>query len=373
MATTAATAAAASVRAGASLQASTSSAGSRRLSPGVRLARPARVAAATPKIRGGIAVVRAVSTSPSSSSSSTAAPAASAASPLDTDGAESVTALQERVRILAEAVPYLQRFAGQTIVVKYGGAAMKDPRLKSLVVRDLVLLSLVGVRPVLVHGGGPEINGWLTKIGLEAKFLNGLRVTDGPTMEVVEMVLTGRVNKSIVALIHQAGGNAVGICGTDGRLIKARRQENEALGFVGDVLAVNPKLINSLVATGHIPVVASVSCDDQGQPLNLNADIAAGELAAALCAEKLILMTDVPGVMRDPSDLSSIVREMRIEGAHELINEGVISGGMIPKVECCIRSLAQGVRATHIIDGRMPHSLLLELLTTTGVGTMITG
>jgi len=278
----------------------------------------------------------------------------------------------DRVSVLAEALPYLQRFAGQTIVVKYGGAAMKDPQLKDRVVRDVVLLSTVGIRPILVHGGGPEINQWLGKVGIEPKFLNGLRVTDADTMEIVEMVLVGKVNKSIVSLINCAGGRAVGLCGKDGNLLRARVRD-ESLGFVGEVTSVDTSVIKELVAAGNIPVVATVAMDESGQALNVNADTAAGEIAASIGAAKLILMTDVPGVCTDKDDPSSLVRELDITSSRKLIAEGVIAGGMIPKVECCVRSIAQGVKSAHIIDGRAPHSLLLEILTDEGAGTMIEG
>lgn len=282
-----------------------------------------------------------------------------------------------RVEVLSEALPYLQKFHGKTVVIKYGGAAMKDPSLKQRVVDDLVLLYLVGIKPVLVHGGGPEINKWLERVGIEPNFKNGLRVTDEATMEVVEMVLTGKVNKSIVSLINtktgsqNAGTSAVGMSGKDGKLIRAR-QINPDLGFVGEVVSVNSELVQAVLEQGSIPVIASVAEDNMGQTLNVNADTAAGELAASLKAEKLILMTDVPGVMIDPKDMDTLVREMTIGKTRSLIDEGIIAGGMIPKVECCIRSLAQGVSAAHIIDGRLQHSLLLELLTDEGTGTMIT-
>lgn len=276
-----------------------------------------------------------------------------------------------RVKVLSEALPYIQEFAGRTVVVKYGGAAMKDSTLKEQVMRDLVFLSCVGVRPVLVHGGGPEINSWLTKLNIEPQFKNGLRVTDAPTMDVVEMVLVGRVNKEIVSLINRAGGNAVGLCGTDGNLIKARPHGQEGIGFVGEVSSVKTTVIDSLVTSGCIPVVSSVAADESGQSYNINADTVAGEIAAALGAEKLILMTDTPGILKDAEDPSTLLAQLSIQQARELIHQGVVSGGMIPKVTCCVRSLAQGVRAAHIIDGRIPHSLLLEIFTTAGIGSMI--
>eukprot|EP00879_Flechtneria_rotunda_P003534 GHRR01003766.1.p1 GENE.GHRR01003766.1~~GHRR01003766.1.p1 ORF type:complete len:345 (+),score=111.78 GHRR01003766.1:307-1341(+) len=279
----------------------------------------------------------------------------------------------DRVSILAEALPYMQRFSGKTIVVKYGGAAMKDPTLKAGVITDLVLLWTVGIRPVLVHGGGPEINSWLAKLGIEPQFKGGLRVTDAGTMEVVEMVLGGRVNKSLVSLIQQSGGKAVGLSGKDGGLLQARQMVEKDIGYVGEVTRVDPTLLNSLVDSRYIPVVATVATDKHGQALNVNADTAAGEIAAALQAEKLILMTDVPGVLRDKNDVATKYNSLNIHECRQLTDEGVIAGGMIPKVQCCIRCLSQGVTAAHIIDGRSRHSVLMELLTNEGVGTMITG
>lgn len=276
-----------------------------------------------------------------------------------------------RVKVLSEALPYLQRFAGQTVVVKYGGAAMKSEELKAAVIRDVVLLSTVGIRPVLVHGGGPEINAMLDKVGIEPKFLNGLRVTDAATMEVVEQVLTGKVNKSIVSLISCAGGKAVGICGKDGNLLRGQ-VKSEELGFVGDVTQVNTSLIRELVSVGYIPVVATVAMDARGQALNVNADTAAGAIAAKLGAEKLILMTDVPGVCTDKDDPNTLIRELTMDETEKAISDGVIAGGMIPKVECCMNSITNGVKSAHIIDGRAKHSLLLEILTDSGVGTVIT-
>jgi acetylglutamate kinase len=276
-----------------------------------------------------------------------------------------------RVRVLSEALPYIQKFAGRTVVVKYGGAAMKDASLKDKVMRDIVFLSCVGLRPIVVHGGGPEINSWLGKLGIEPQFKNGLRVTDAATMEVVEMVLVGRVNKEIVSLINRAGGSAVGLCGTDGNLIKARPEGAEGIGFVGEVNSIDIKLLQSLVSSGYIPVVSSVATDDNGQAYNINADTVAGELAAALGAEKLILLTDTAGILQDYKDPSTLIAKVDIAEARRLIEKGVVGGGMIPKVKCCVRSLAQGVQATHIIDGRIPHALLLEIFTDAGIGSMI--
>jgi acetylglutamate kinase len=276
-----------------------------------------------------------------------------------------------RVRVLSEALPYIQKFAGRTVVVKYGGAAMKDGSLKDRVIRDLVFMSCVGIRPVLVHGGGPEINSWLEKLGIEPQFKDGLRVTDAATMDVVEMVLVGRVNKEIVSLIDRSGGNAVGLCGKDGNLIVARPDGREGIGFVGEVSSVNVNILNTLVKSGYIPVVSSVAADENGQAYNINADTVAGEIAAALGAEKLILMTDTPGLMRNFKDPTTLIRQLDISGARGLIEDGTVSGGMIPKLTCCVRSLAQGVKAAHIIDGRLPHSLLLEIFTDNGTGSMI--
>ncbi len=277
----------------------------------------------------------------------------------------------DRVQVLSEALPYLQKFVGRTIVVKYGGAAMKEEALRQQVIRDVVFMSSVGVRPILVHGGGPEINTWLGKLNIEPQFINGLRVTDAATMEVVEMVLVGRVNKQIVEMINQEGGSAVGLCGKDGNLVRARPQGNEAIGFVGEVSSIDTRLIETLINAGHIPVISSVACDETGQAFNINADTVAGELAAALGAEKLILLTDIAGILEDYKNPDSLIRSLGIQQARELIDKGIVSGGMIPKVQCCVRSLAQGVRAAHIVDGRVPHSLLLEIFTDSGVGSML--
>ncbi len=276
-----------------------------------------------------------------------------------------------RVRILSEALPYMQQFAGRTVVVKYGGAAMKDSTLKDKVIRDIVFLSCIGVRPVVVHGGGPEINTWLGKLNIEPQFKDGLRVTDADTMDVVEMVLVGRVNKEIVSLINQEGASAVGLCGKDGKMIQARPVGKEGVGFVGEVTSIDTKLIKSLVENGYVPVISSVAADETGQAHNINADTVAGELAAALGAEKLILLTDTAGILKDYHDPATLIPKVNLQEARELINSGVVGGGMIPKVSCCVRSLAQGVRAAHIIDGRIPHALLLEIFTNDGIGTMI--
>jgi acetylglutamate kinase len=276
-----------------------------------------------------------------------------------------------RVRVLSEALPYIQQFAGRTVVVKYGGAAMKDSSLKDKVIRDVVFMACVGLRPIVVHGGGPEINTWLDKLGIEPQFKNGLRVTDAATMDVVEMVLVGRVNKELVALINQAGGSAVGLCGMDANLIKARPVDAVDVGFVGEVTSVDIRILETLVTAGHIPVVSSVAADETGQTYNINADTVAGEIAAALGAEKMILLTDTAGILRDYKDMATLIPKIDIQEARTLIDDGIVSGGMIPKVNCCVRSLAQGVRAAHIIDGRIPHALLLEIFTDAGIGSMI--
>ena len=276
-----------------------------------------------------------------------------------------------RVRVLSEALPYIQQFAGRTFVIKYGGAAMKDSSLKDKVIRDIIFLACVGVHPVVVHGGGPEINSWLGKLGIEPQFKDGLRVTDAATMDVVEMVLVGRVNKELVSLINQAGGKGVGLCGKDGNLVKARRVDQEDIGFVGEVSKVDVKIVDALVINNYIPVISSVAADETGQAHNINADTVAGEIAAALGAEKLILLTDTAGILENYQDPNTLLTKLDIKQARDLIAQGIVGGGMIPKVNCCVRSLAQGVRAAHIIDGRIPHSILLEIFTDRGIGSMI--
>jgi acetylglutamate kinase len=283
-----------------------------------------------------------------------------------------------RVNILSEALPYLQRFQGQTVVVKYGGAAMQSKELKAAVIRDICLLATVGINMVLVHGGGPEINKMLETVGIEPNFKNGLRVTDDATMEVVEMVLTGKVNKELVALINNnsidrsdGGGRAVGICGKDGNLLRGRVKDKD-LGWVGEIESVDPKLLTNLIDGGFVPVIATVAQDSKGNALNVNADTAAGAIAAALNAQKLVLMTDVAGVCTDKDDVDSLIRTVTFTKAEEMIASGIIAGGMIPKVTDCMNALRGGCVSGHIIDGRAPHSLLLEILTDEGCGTMIT-
>jgi len=278
-----------------------------------------------------------------------------------------------RVSVLSEALPYIQRFAGRRVVVKYGGAAMVREDLRDAVFRDLALLACVGVQPVVVHGGGPEINQWLSRLAIEPQFSGGLRVTDPLTMDVVEMVLVGRVNKQIVNGLNRVGGKAVGLCGSDGGLVQARLWGDGSHGLVGDVAAVEPGVLGPLLDAGYIPVLSSVAPDAEGQAYNINADTVAGELAASLQAEKLILLTDTPGILRDRKDPASLIRQLTLAEARGLIADGVVEGGMTPKTECCIRALAQGVTAAHIVDGRVPHSLLLEVFTDAGIGTMVVG
>tara|TARA_B100001939_G_scaffold294178_1_gene267105 strand:+ start:221 stop:1099 length:879 start_codon:yes stop_codon:yes gene_type:complete len=278
-----------------------------------------------------------------------------------------------RVSVLSEALPYIQRFSGRRIVIKYGGAAMAHAELREAVFRDLALLACVGVQPVVVHGGGPEINQWLKRLEIPAEFRDGLRVTDADTMDVVEMVLVGRVNKQIVNGLNQLGARAVGLSGSDGSLVEARPWGEGSHGLVGDVARVNPDVLEPLLDQGYLPVISSVAATPDGQSHNINADTVAGELAAALEAEKLILLTDTPGILQDKDDSSSLIRKLRLPEARQLIHDGVVAGGMTPKTECCIRALAQGVAAAHIIDGRVPHALLLEVFTDAGIGTMVVG
>ena len=278
-----------------------------------------------------------------------------------------------RVSVLSEALPYIQRFAGRRIVVKYGGAAMVHAELRDAVFRDIALLASVGVQPVVVHGGGPEINTWLKRLDIPSEFRGGLRVTDSDTMDVVEMVLVGRVNKQIVNGLNRLGASAVGLSGSDGRLVEARPWGDGSHGLVGDVARVNPDVLEPLLARGYVPVISSVAANPEGESHNINADTVAGELAAALEAEKLILLTDTQGILRDRDNPDSLIRQLRLSEARQLIHDGVVAGGMTPKTECCIRALAQGVAAAHIVDGRVPHALLLEVFTDAGIGTMVLG
>ncbi|MFY9174398.1 MAG: acetylglutamate kinase [Peptococcia bacterium] len=279
-----------------------------------------------------------------------------------------LTAL-EKANVLTEALPYIQAFAGKTIVIKYGGHAMISPELEELVLKDVILMKLVGMNPVIVHGGGPVINHWLNKVNHEAEFVNGLRVTDQDTMEIVEMVLAGKVNKGIVRQINHFGGKAVGLCGIDGGLIMANRKSSE-LGLVGEVTRINPGLVQSLAEDGYIPIVAPIGVNEEGETLNINADSVAGALGGALNAHKLVILTDVEGIFLGDGE-ENLASRLTATEIPQLIDDGIIKGGMIPKVESCLHALSQGVENVHIVDGRKPHSMLLEIFTQKGIGTMI--
>ena len=275
-------------------------------------------------------------------------------------------------KVLVEALPYFKQWCGKVVVVKYGGNAMLNEELKAAVMEDIILLSTIGIKVVLVHGGGPEINNMLSKIGKESKFVDGLRYTDSETMEVVQMVLTGKLNKDIVGLLLQKGGKAVGLSGVDSGLIRARKTEKD-LGFVGEVTSVNPEIINSLLDKGFIPVVSTVALGEEGDSsrYNINADTAAAKIAVALKAEKFVQLTNVPGVLRNIDDSSTLIKRIERTALGSLKATGIIAGGMIPKIECCLTALEGGVPRTHIIDGRVPHSLLIETFSDRGIGTMI--
>ncbi len=278
-----------------------------------------------------------------------------------------------QANVLVQALPYMQRYSGKTFVVKYGGAAMVDERLKAQVMQDIVLLRTVGIKPVLVHGGGKEVSEVMQRMGLQPRFAGGLRVTDAETMEIVEMVLAGTTNKGIVSLIHRAGGKAVGLSGKDGNLLVARKLTpgGNDIGYVGEVTQVNAEVIEVLAAAGYIPVISSVAIGEDGESYNVNADHAAGAIAAALRAEKLIVLTDVPGVLANLKDPTSLISEMGVAQAEELLRNGKAESGMAPKLEACITALRSGVQRAHIIDGRQPHAILMEVFTDHGVGTMI--
>ena len=278
----------------------------------------------------------------------------------------------QRAEILTQALPYIQKYHNKIIVIKYGGNAMISEELKMQVMEDIVLLSLIGVKPVLVHGGGPEISEMLKKVGKESKFVDGLRVTDKETAEIVQMVLAGKINKHLVNILGEFGGSAIGISGIDAHLIEAEVKD-ERLGFVGEVTNVNVQPILDLLEKEYIPVVSTVGCDIEGNAYNINADTAASFIAGALKAERLITMTDIPGILRDVNDPDSIIKKVNTQEARQLFDEGVISGGMIPKVQCCIDAVEMGVRRVTILDGRVPHAVLLELLTDEGAGTLVKG
>ena len=276
----------------------------------------------------------------------------------------------ERAEVLAAALPYIKKYTGKIVVVKYGGNAMVDETLKQQVMRDIVLLSLIGVKVVLVHGGGPEISDMMGRLGKQITFVDGLRVTDKETADIVQMVLAGKVNKTLVTLLEMHGGYAMGISGMDGHLIEARAKD-ERLGYVGEIVAVNVRPILDLLEKGYIPVVSTLAIDREGNNYNVNGDTAAAYLAGALGAERLIMMTDIAGVMMDCSDPSTLLEDITVEEAQNLIAQGVISGGMIPKVDCCIKAIEEGVRKVVIMDGRVPHAILMEMLTDEGAGTMV--
>ena len=276
-----------------------------------------------------------------------------------------------RAEILTQAVPYIKEYTGKYVVAKYGGNAMTDPQLKKSVMQDILLLQLVGVKVILVHGGGPEISAMLKKLSIESHFENGLRVTDDDTMEGVQMVLAGKVNKSLAADLSALGGRAVGLCGIDGGLIKVH-QKNEKLGHVGEIDEINTKILDNLLDGGFIPVISSIGIDDDGNPYNINADTAAAKIAAALHAESMVVMSNINGVLRDKDDENSLISQMSLADAEELKKSGIIAGGMIPKVDCCTNAVKEGVKKVFIINGEIPHAILIELLTDEGLGTMFT-
>lgn len=290
--------------------------------------------------------------------------------------------LVKKADILIEALPYIRRFSGKTIVIKYGGSAMEQESLKHSVMQDIVLLKYIGMQPVVVHGGGAQISGWMKRIGKEAEFVQGLRVTDRETIEIAEMVLAGAINKEIVSLINQHGGSAVGLCGKDANLIRASKHvarivdehggtSTVDLGFVGDIVKVNPEVIIALDQAGYVPVIAPSGIGEDGCTYNINADITAGEIAAALQAEKLILLTNQRGILRQMDDDATLISTIKVDDIEQLIAAGVISSGMLPKVEACVTALKRGVKKTHIIDGRISHAILLEVFTSEGIGTEI--
>ena len=276
----------------------------------------------------------------------------------------------DRAAVLAQSLPYIRRYNGKIIVVKYGGNAMINEEIKQQVMEDIVLLHLIGVKIVLVHGGGPEINDLMQRLGMQPKFVDGLRVTDKETVDVVQMVLAGKVNKTLVNLLEMQGGKAMGISGMDGRLIEAE-PKNEKLGFVGNITKVNIAPVTDLLEKGYIPVVSTVGCDDKGNTYNINGDTAAAYIASALGAERLIMMTDIAGILADKNDPGTLIPELTVKEARRLFDEGVISGGMIPKVNCCIDAIEHGVDTVIVMDGCVPHSILMELLTNEGAGTMV--
>lgn len=279
-----------------------------------------------------------------------------------------------RARVLNDALPYIQKYTNKIVVVKYGGNAMTNETLKQAVMSDIVLLTLVGVKVVLVHGGGPEINDMLKRLNIESKFINGLRYTDAATVDVVKMVLAGKVNKDLVTLLGQHNGTAVGLCGLDEQMLTAKKTtgaNGEDLGFVGEITKVNTKPITDALANGVIPVIATVASDENGQNYNINADTAAARIAAELQAENLILLTDIAGLLQNKDDPSTLIPQLNVSEVPSLKRQGIISGGMIPKIDCCVEAVRRGVKKTAIIDGRVPHSILIEMLSKEGIGTLI--
>lgn len=278
----------------------------------------------------------------------------------------------QRAEVLTQALPYIKRYTGKIVVIKYGGNAMTSPQLKKQVMEDIVLLWLIGVKVVLVHGGGPEINELMERLGKKAEFIDGLRVTDRETMDIVQMVLAGKVNKSLVSMLEAKGGKAMGISGMDGNLIEARIKDAK-LGFVGEICNINIAPVSDLLEKGYIPVVSTIGCDKEGNAYNINGDTAAAHIAGATGAERLIMMTDIAGILTDKNDPSTLIPEVTVREAEKLYGQGIISGGMIPKVNCCIEAIRRGVKDVTIMDGRIPHSILMELLTDEGAGTMFVG
>lgn len=278
----------------------------------------------------------------------------------------------ERAQVLTEALPYIRRYNQKIVVIKYGGNAMINEQLKQQVMEDIALLWLIGVKVVLVHGGGPEISQTMEKLGKEPVFIDGLRVTDKETVDIVQMVLAGKVNKTLVNLLEMKGGKAMGISGMDGRLIEAKMKD-ERLGYVGKITKVNIAPVIDLLEKGYIPVISTLGCDKEGNAYNINGDTAAAFIAGALNAERLIMMTDIAGILKDKDDSSTLIPELSISEAEELKKQGIISGGMIPKVDCCVEAIHKGVENVIIMDGRVPHSILMEILTDEGAGTMVKG
>ncbi len=278
----------------------------------------------------------------------------------------------ERAEVLVAALPNIKKYVGKTVVIKYGGNAMQSEELKEQVMEDIVLLWLIGVRVVLVHGGGPEITEMMSRLGKKSEFVDGLRVTDKESVDIVQMVLAGKVNKTLVTLLEAKGGRAIGISGMDGRLIEATFM-NEALGYVGKITKTHIEVVTDMLEKGYIPVVSTIACDKAGNTFNVNGDTAAAHIAGALSAERLILMTDIAGLLKDVEDPSSLIPEITVTEATKLEEAGVVSGGMIPKIECCKEAIERGVKNVVIMDGRIPHSILMELLTDEGAGTMVVG